>query len=61
MAGEGIDLMTHHRAAEEMPPYERLFGDAMRGDPSLFAREDSVEAAWNVLDPILGPVTPLVE
>jgi glucose-6-phosphate 1-dehydrogenase len=61
MAGKGIDLMAHHRAAEEMAPYERLLGDAMRGDPSLFAREDSVEAAWSVLDPILGAATPVYE
>lgn len=61
MTGEGIDLMAHHRAAEEMPPYERLLGDAMRGDPSLFAREDSVEAAWSIVDPILGVAPPVFE
>jgi glucose-6-phosphate 1-dehydrogenase len=54
MAGEGIDLMAHRYTSEQMMPYERLLGDAMRGDPSLFAREDSVESAWRVLDPILG-------
>ena len=37
-----------------MAPYERLLGDAMRGDPTLFAREDAVEAAWEVVEPILG-------
>jgi glucose-6-phosphate 1-dehydrogenase len=61
MTGKGIDLMAHYRAAEEMAPYERLLGDAMRGDPSLFAREDSVEAAWSVLDPILNAATPVFE
>jgi glucose-6-phosphate 1-dehydrogenase len=60
MAGEDIDLIAH-RAADEMMPYERLLGDAMRGDASLFAREDSVEAAWRIIDPILGNVTPVVE
>jgi glucose-6-phosphate 1-dehydrogenase len=44
-----------------MMPYERLLGDAIRGDLSLFAREDSVEAAWRVIDPILGNVTLLAE
>ena len=44
-----------------MPPYERLLGDAMRGDPTLFVREDSVEAAWSVVDPVLGNVTPVYE
>jgi glucose-6-phosphate 1-dehydrogenase len=41
-----------------MEPYERLLGDAIRGDISLFARQDAVEEAWRVLDPILGDVTP---
>ena len=44
-----------------MAPYERLLGDAMRGDQTLFAREDSVQEAWRVVDPILGRVTPLFE
>jgi glucose-6-phosphate 1-dehydrogenase len=61
MVGEDINLIAHHRPAEEMMPYERLLGDAIRGDVSLFAREDGVEAAWRVLDPILGNVTPLAE
>jgi glucose-6-phosphate 1-dehydrogenase len=42
---------------EEMPteesPYERLLGDAMNGDGALFTREDAVEAAWAVVDPVL--------
>ena len=36
-------------------------GDAMRGDPTLFNRQDTVEAAWRVIDPVLGNVTPLYE
>jgi glucose-6-phosphate 1-dehydrogenase len=44
-----------------MSPYERLLGDALRGDGSLFARDDCVEAAWRVVDPILGNTTPLFE
>jgi glucose-6-phosphate 1-dehydrogenase len=44
-----------------MMPYERLLGDAMRGDPSLFAREDSVEEAWRVVNPVLARATPLFE
>jgi glucose-6-phosphate 1-dehydrogenase len=61
MVGEHIDLIAHHHPAEEMMPYERLLGDAIRGDASLFAREDSVEAAWRIIDPILGNATPVVE
>lgn len=42
-------------------PYERLLGDAVKGDPTLFAREDGVEAAWRAVEPILGAKTPLFE
>jgi len=41
-----------------MDAYERLLGDAMRGDPTLFAREDYVEQAWRIVEPALGNVTP---
>jgi glucose-6-phosphate 1-dehydrogenase len=47
--------------AEEVDAYERLLGDAMRGDAMLFVREDAVEAAWAIVDPILGITTPLEE
>ena len=43
---------------DELDAYERLLGDAMRGDPLLFVRQDAVEAAWAVVEPILGHVTP---
>ena len=42
-----------HGGLSGQTPYERLLGDAMAGDGALFAREDSVEAAWAVVDPIL--------
>ena len=45
----------------ELGAYERLLGDAMTGDPTLFAREDAVEAAWAVVQPILGSATPVYE
>ncbi|HEU5219614.1 MAG TPA: glucose-6-phosphate dehydrogenase [Gemmatimonadales bacterium] len=45
----------------EMDAYERLLGEAMEGDPTLFAREDAVEAAWAVVQPVLGDVTRLFE
>ena len=45
-----------------MTAYERLLGDAMRGDPSLFAREDAVEASWRVVEPVLdGAAAPVHE
>ncbi len=37
-----------------MGAYERLLGDTMLGDATLFARQDVVEAAWAVVDPVLG-------
>ena len=40
-------------------PYERLLGDAMMGDATLFARQDVVEAAWAIVDPVLNVPTPL--
>jgi glucose-6-phosphate 1-dehydrogenase len=54
MSGETVLLDACHESAHEKPPYERLLGDAMRGDQTLFAREDSVEAAWRVVDPVIG-------
>ena len=42
-----------------MAPYVRLLGDAINGDATLFARQDEVEAAWEVVDPVLGDVTPI--
>ena len=44
-----------------MEPYERLLGDAADGDATLFAREDSVETSWRIVDPVLGDSTPLFE
>ncbi len=43
---------------DEIGPYERLLTDAMRGDPLLFVRQDAVEAAWAIVDPILGDCCP---
>jgi glucose-6-phosphate 1-dehydrogenase len=46
-------IVSRHPRAEEMDAYERVLGDAMEGDPTLFAREDYVEEAWRIVDPIL--------
>jgi glucose-6-phosphate 1-dehydrogenase len=59
MIGEKIELSVRHQGPEEMEPYERLIGDAMVGDATLFGDEASVEAAWAVVDPILDRATPL--
>ena len=60
MIGEPTELsLLHHSTADEMCAYERLLGDAMAGDATLFARQDAVEAAWAVVDPVLGDATPV--
>jgi glucose-6-phosphate 1-dehydrogenase len=47
--------------ADEMDAYERVLGDALAGDATLFAREDYVEEAWRIVDPVLKGVTPVYE
>ena len=54
-------LVSRHAGGDEMGPYEHLLSEAMAGNPLLFAREDSVEAAWRVVEPILGTSTPVIE
>jgi glucose-6-phosphate 1-dehydrogenase len=61
MVGERIELVACHEQPNEMGPYERLLGDAANGDATLFAREDSVEESWRIVDPILGNTTPIFE
>jgi glucose-6-phosphate 1-dehydrogenase len=47
--------------AGDMDAYERVLGDAMHGDATLFAREDYVEEAWRIVDPALKAGTPVYE
>ena len=62
MVGEEVELVAHEDSAEyRMLPYARLLGDAMRGDPTLFNRQDAVEAAWRVIQPVLDHLPPLFE
>ena len=62
MISDPIELKVVHRpAAGEMDAYERLIGDAMEGDGTLFARQDGVEAAWAIVQPILGNATRVFE
>jgi glucose-6-phosphate 1-dehydrogenase len=61
MAGHAIELFVSQNEGDEMEAYERLIGDAMKGDAALFARQDEVEAAWAIVDPILGSKTALNE
>jgi glucose-6-phosphate 1-dehydrogenase len=56
-----VELVARHATDGEKSPYQRLLGDAIRNDATLFTRDDSVEAAWRVVEPILGEATPLAE
>jgi glucose-6-phosphate 1-dehydrogenase len=61
MRGEAVELLVSHNPdGDEMDAYERLLGDAMHGDATLFAREDSVEAAWRIVDPVLDQKVPVL-
>jgi len=53
--------VVEENTADEVDAYERLLGDAMHGDAMLFVRQDAVEAAWAIVDPILGNATTLHE
>jgi glucose-6-phosphate 1-dehydrogenase len=65
MDGEPVELSVveypEQGSGGRMEPYERLLGDAMNGDATLFAREDVVEAAWAVVDPVLKDLSELHE
>ncbi len=65
--GEDLAAQTEEMVASdsphagEMDAYERVLGAAMEGDPTLFAREDYVEEAWRIVDPVLKTATPVYE
>jgi glucose-6-phosphate 1-dehydrogenase len=61
MQGEDVELIASHQPAGEMTPYERLLGDALRGDQSLFASEEAIEAQWRIVQPVLGDATQVHE
>jgi glucose-6-phosphate 1-dehydrogenase len=60
--GEGlqpVEMMALRQPTDEVPPYARLLQAAIEGDASLFSREDTVEAQWRIVEPVLGDATPL--
>jgi len=60
--GETVEMVaSRHPRPDEMEAYERVLGDAMAGDATLFAREDYVEEAWRIVDPALKANTPIYE
>ncbi|HEY3904905.1 MAG TPA: glucose-6-phosphate dehydrogenase [Streptosporangiaceae bacterium] len=52
-------LTFAEQPASDMRPYDRLIGAALSGDRGLFARQDTVEQAWRIVDPVLGDVVPV--
>jgi len=60
-AGESVELFACRDRHGMIEPYDRLLSDAMEGDPLLFARQDEVETAWSIVDPILGDPPPVGE
>jgi glucose-6-phosphate 1-dehydrogenase len=54
-----VELMVSRQSADEVPPYARLLQAAMAGDASNFSREDSIEAQWRIVEPVLEDATPL--
>jgi glucose-6-phosphate 1-dehydrogenase len=61
LSAEAVELEVTRDQAGDLMPYEELLGDAMRGDPVRFAREDYVEEAWRIVDPAIKAATPIHE
>jgi glucose-6-phosphate 1-dehydrogenase len=62
MTGESAEMLAHHHTgASDVGAYDVLLGDAMIGDSTLFARQDYVEEAWRIVDPVLKANTPVHE
>jgi glucose-6-phosphate 1-dehydrogenase len=60
LRGEAVELLvTESEGPKDLLPYEELLGDAMEGNQARFAREDYVEEAWRIIDPILDNATPV--
>jgi glucose-6-phosphate 1-dehydrogenase len=61
-AGQAAEMIASRSPrADEMDAYEKVLGDALEGDATLFAREDYVEEAWRIVDPVLKAGTPVCE
>ncbi len=61
MTGTDNELIAQYHPKNEMEPYERLLMEAMKGEATYFARQDGVEEAWRIIDPILGDIVPAHE
>ncbi len=58
MVGEPTELVLTEQTASDLPPYQRLLGDALRGDGELFSRQDVVDAQWRIVEPVLASPPP---
>jgi glucose-6-phosphate 1-dehydrogenase len=61
MVGSDVELEAQHYPHYDQEPYERLLLEAMHGESTYFARQDSVQEAWRIVDSILGDVAPVRE
>ena len=62
MRGDSIEMIAHQDLEpDEMDAYERLLTDVIAGDATLFAREDCIEEAWRIVDPLIKANTPVYE
>ena len=61
LVGRDLELYCCNETDDAMDAYERLIGDALRGDSALFARQDTVEAAWCVVEAVLSDSVPVVD
>jgi glucose-6-phosphate 1-dehydrogenase len=61
LRGEPVELIARHRTQSDKSPYERLLGDAVRGDRALFTQDATVEAAWRVVEPVLEDPPPVAQ
>jgi glucose-6-phosphate 1-dehydrogenase len=59
LAGQEVELELNHVPCEDREPYEELLGDALTGDTFRFARQDYVEEAWRIVDPVIKAGTPI--
>jgi glucose-6-phosphate 1-dehydrogenase len=60
LVGQSTEMVaSKQKNPEEMDAYERVLGDAMAGDATLFARQDYVDEAWRIVDPLLSQSTPV--
>jgi len=61
LVGQDIEVLAHYHPPDQMLPYQRILGDALRGETMVFAREKGIEEMWRIVDPILDDATPVHE